>query len=94
MSTTSKVAPALVKDAMPHLVKWWKAYSYQRGLQTQHLSPFEVDVAGSLFKNAFAKIRFRIQDNFWTWGPPVIGMYGTVQYVQHLRHEYLMEHRD
>ena len=93
-SSTSRVAKQLKAKAQPHLVKTWAAYSFTRGLQSQHLSPFELDIAGSLTKGAWYRARTKVADNLPIWAPPLLATFMTVQYVKHLREEYLMEHRD
>ncbi len=75
-------------------MQWWQNYSFQRGLQSQHLSPFETNIVGSLFKDSVEKVKHKIQDNFWMWAPAMFIAYGTLTYVNHLRADYLLHHRD
>lgn len=75
--------------------KVWTSYTFQRGVQEQALSPFEVNIAGpDVIRGFFTKAKWMVQDRAHLVVPPIVLVAGTVAYVQHLRHEYLLSHRD
>lgn len=90
----TKASRALVKNAHPHLKKVWKNYTYTRGLETRQLSPFEVDLTGSLIQGIRDNFVFRVVDNMWFWAPPTIFTVGSYMYISRLRADYLLGHRD
>ena len=83
----------LAKSAAPHIKKIWSGYTFQKGVIERQLSPFELNIAGGLFKNAFEKAKFKVQDNIWLIGPPVLIWAASIAYVKKLREDYLFEHR-
>ncbi len=64
---TPKLAPpknptmAPVKGYMPHLMKVWKSYVFTTGQTIKTVSPFEVNVIGSLVTNVGAKLRHKVR---------------------------------
>lgn len=84
----------LLAHAAPNLQKHWKSYTYTRNQRIRQLSPFELDVLGPLFRDIPAKIKHKVEDNFWDVAPPVIFFIALVQFVKWKRHQMLLEHRD
>ena len=60
------------------LFQWWYKHNKTDGLVTQHLSPFEQNVTGSLFKDAKKKIVDKVVGFLLEAGPGLsfgIGLY-------------------
>ncbi len=78
---------------MPHLQKLWKSYVFQSGVVTRSVSPFEVNVLGSLFKDIGHKVKHRITDNFLDVAPGLAAGVGVVVFAKSARASYLHSHR-
>jgi Cytochrome b-c1 complex subunit 8 len=87
------MAPGAVKGYMPHLMKVWKAYVFTSGQKTQMLSPYEINVIGSLFKDVGGKVKHKVVDNFWDVAPGLLTGVGTLFFVKSQRKAYLYHHR-
>jgi len=94
-SRSVRAVNTAVKTAAPQLKKVWTSYTFQRGVQEQMLSPFEVSIAGpNELRGFLKKASWLFQDRAHLLLPPLILAGGAVAYVQHLREEYLLSHRD
>jgi hypothetical protein len=94
-ASAARAARSMVKYADPFLHKYWKSYTFQRGVQEQSLSPFEVNVFGAdVVKGFVKKAQWMIMDRAHLVLPPAFVFLGAHQYVLHLRKEYLISHRD
>ncbi len=74
-------------------MKVWKNYTFVTGATTRTLSPFEVNVVGSLFKNFGEKVKHKFTDNFWDVAPGVLTGVGIVTGTIAARKSYLHSHR-
>ncbi len=81
------------KGYAPHLMKLWKSYVFTSGQTTRTISPFEVDVVGSLFRNFGYKVKHKVTDNFWDVAPGVLAGVGVVLGAKSARASYLHSHR-
>lgn len=88
------MAPGAIKGYAPHLMKVWKAYTFTTGQTIRTVSPFEVNVIGSLVKNVGEKVKHKVVDNFWDVAPGVLTGVATVLFVKSQRKSYLFHHRD
>ncbi|KAA0148940.1 hypothetical protein FNF29_02507 [Cafeteria roenbergensis] len=94
-SRAVRAANHAVKSAAPHMKKVWSSYTFQRGVQEQMLSPFEVNIAGpEQLKGFLKKAQWMMQDRGHLLFPPIIVSVLTIWWIKHLRHEYLLSHRD
>lgn len=87
------MAPGKVTGYMPHLMKVWKSYAFVSGQTTRSLSPFEVNVLGSLFSNLGGKLKHKVVDNFADVAPGVLAGVGTLFLVKGIRKQHLYSHR-
>ena len=61
----------------------------------QQLSPFNINVASPDVLSGFlTKARFMVIDRAHLVLPPIVIVAATFSYVQHLRKNYLLSHRD
>eukprot|EP00567_Pseudictyota_dubia_P007939 CAMPEP_0197454288 /NCGR_PEP_ID=MMETSP1175-20131217/37500_1 /TAXON_ID=1003142 /ORGANISM="Triceratium dubium, Strain CCMP147" /LENGTH=92 /DNA_ID=CAMNT_0042987839 /DNA_START=33 /DNA_END=308 /DNA_ORIENTATION=+ len=79
-----------VKGYMPHLMKVWKSYNYTVGMTTRTISPFNVDVVGSLFRNAGGKLKHKVVDNAADVLPGILFGIGTYTVTNQVRKSHLM----
>lgn len=77
----------------PHLQKVWKSYVYTTGQTIRTVSPFEVNVIGSLVKNVGEKFKHKVTDNFLDVAPGLLTGVGVVFLVKKKRSDYLFSHR-
>lgn len=55
--SVARLAPKIKGDIPPNMVKWWKSYTPFHGQVTRTVTPFNVNVVGSLFHNAPSKLK-------------------------------------
>lgn len=93
-SAPVRVDADIMKNVHPGMYKTWKSYTYVPHEKVRQLSPFELDVVGSLFRNAGEKFRHKVEDNFWDVFPIIAFHVGLVWGAKVVRKKMLRDHRD
>jgi hypothetical protein len=57
------MAPSKITGYAPHLMKVWKTYVFTTGQTIRTVSPFEINVMGSLVKNVGEKFKHKVSQH-------------------------------